>query len=185
MGRRGRDLADRFRSALDAAEAERRRQEEEQQRRLAEGRKERVALMKDLAEVGRAIEHLAVSEQDGGVTFRFNDRFLHFEPMGEGDRVRVTFDDAGDGEHRLYREPGLGNRWVWSMRRRGREDRLPLFDNGLEELLVLALKLPRPREVATSPQAQPTLDEAVPGPRGIEQKGDADDTLPGESKRSL
>jgi hypothetical protein len=185
MGRRGRELAERFRTALDTAEAERRRQEEEQQRRLAEGSQEREALLKDLADIGRSIGHIAVSEQDGGITFRYNERFLHFEPMGEGDRVRVTFDDMGDDEHRLYREPALGNRWVWSMRRRGREDRLPLFDNGLEELLVLGLKLPRPGEVAVTAQVQPTLEAAIPSPRKIEDQGDGGDELPGESKRSL
>lgn len=173
MGRRGSDLAARFRNALDSAEVERRRKEEERQRRLAAGREERDQLLDDLAEFGEAVGHIAVQKHDGGVTFRLNDRFLHFEPMGEGDRVRITYDDVGDDEHRLYREESLDHKWVWAMRRRGREDRLPLFDNGLEELMVMALKLPRPGESTPAALAGPTLDDAVPSSKAPEPS-DAD-----------
>lgn len=192
MGRRGSDLAARFRRALDAAETERLRREEERQQRLLEGRKEREQLFDDLASLGEAMGHLAVQRHEGGVTFRYNDRFLHFEPMGEGDRVRVSFDDIGEDEHRLYQEPGLGNRWVWSLRRRGREDRLPLFDTGLEELLVFALKLPHPDEIETHVVPGPTLDDVVPTPQveyqppeDEETPSKADDTPSDGPKRSL
>jgi hypothetical protein len=53
---------------------------------------------------------------------------------------------------------------VWSVRKKGREDRLPFWESGLEELLVFALKLPRPGEHAVARQ-QPSLDEAVPDPK--------------------
>src|SRR5690606_9202927 len=119
-------------------------------------------LFDDLAVFGETIGHVVVQRAEGGLTLRWNDRFLHFEPTGEGDRVRVTFDDIGEDDHRLYREPGLGNKWVWVVRRRGREDRLPLFDMGLEELLVLGLKLPRPDDVAASMASKLSLDDAVP-----------------------
>lgn len=161
MGERGRDLAARFRQALEAAEHERLEREKEQAQRLAEGRKEREDLLDDLAAFGQAIGHLAVQRHEGGVTFRHGDRYLHFEPMGEGERLRIEFEGIGDEEHRLYREPELGSKWVWLLRRKGREDRLPLFDAGLEELLVLALKLPKPgHAVAVAPQ--PTMDDLVP-----------------------
>ncbi len=184
MGRRGEELAARFRVALDTVEIARRREEAERLARLAEGRQARESLFDDLAAVGEGIGHVAVQRGESGVTLRWNDRFLHFEPMGEGDRVRIAFDEIGEDEHRLYREPGLGNRWVWVLRRRGREDRLPLFDQGLEELLVLGLKLPRPGDVAASVAPQPTLDDAVPAPSAITDQGE-DDRLPDEQKRKL
>jgi hypothetical protein len=192
MGRRGSDLAARFRRALDAAEVERKRREDQREERLAKGREERDRLFDDLASLGEAMGHVAVQRHEGGVTFRFSDRFLHFEPMGEGDRVRVTFDDVGEDEHRLYQESGLGNRWVWSLRRRGREDRLPLFDTGLEELLVLTLKLPHPNEIETHVVPGPTLDDAVPArqveyqpPEEEEDPPEPDGSLPDERKRNL
>jgi len=192
MGRRGSDLAARFRRALDSAETERMRREAEGQQRLAEGRQERERLFDDLTSLGEAMGHVAVQRHDGGVTFRFSDRFLHFEPMGEGDRVRVTFDGIGEDAHRLYQESGLGNRWVWSLRRRGREDRLPLFDAGLEELLVLTLKLPHPNEIETHVVPGPTLDDAVPArqveyqpPKEEADPPEPDDTLSDERKRTL
>ncbi|MBW1877114.1 MAG: hypothetical protein JRI25_00625 [Deltaproteobacteria bacterium] len=168
------------------------RREAEGQQRLAEGRQERERLFDDLTSLGEAMGHVAVQRHDGGVTFRFSDRFLHFEPMGEGDRVRVTFDGIGEDEHRLYQESGLGNRWVWSLRRRGREDRLPLFDAGLEELLVLTLKLPHPNEIETHVVPGPTLDDAVPArqveyqpPKEEADPPEPDDTLSDERKRTL
>jgi len=168
MARRGEDLAGRFKAALDVAANEAKRQEEERQRVLADARKERDALLDDLAEFGQAVGHIAVQKVETGVTFRFQDKFLHFEPIGEGDRVKVAWDGIGDDEHRLYRETALGSKWVWVVRRRGREDRLPFWEAGLEEMLVLALKLPRPGDLAV----QPTLDDAVPhgrdeGPRKL------------------
>ena len=164
MSDRGRDLAARFRAALDHAEHERRSKEEERLRKLEDGRRERDALLADLAAFGEALGHVAVQRHDGGVTFRWADRYLHFEPMGEGDRVRIEFEGVGEDEHRLYREPELGMKWVWLLRRKGREDRLPLFDSGLEELLVLALKLPKP-DFTAAPPPQPSLDDIVPGPK--------------------
>ena len=161
MARRGDDLAGRCKAALDSAASEARRQEEDRQRQLAEGRKERDALFEDLAAFGQAVGHIATQRAETGVTFRYQDRYIHFEPMGEGERLKVTFDGIGDDEHRLYRETALGSKWVWVVRRRGREDRLPFWEAGLEELLVLALKLPRPGETGP-PAAQPTLDDAVP-----------------------
>ena len=185
MGERGRNLAARFKRALDVEKTEHRRREEDRERRLAEARRERAGLLEDLAAIGEAIGHIAVQRDDGAVTFRHAERYLHFEPMGEGERVRVEFEGSKGEEHRLYREAELGNRWVWVLRRQGREDRLPLFDAGLEELLVLALGLPRPGEVAASARPTATLEDAIPSPRPASSGEAPDDDLPGEQKRSL
>ena len=77
---------------------------------------------------------------------------LTFAPVGEADRVGVTFTGQPAHEHHeLYRQPELDDRWIWSRRRVKREDRLPLFDEGLEELLVRGLGLPRPGDESPPP----------------------------------
>jgi hypothetical protein len=70
-----------------------------------------------------------------------------FTAVGDADRIGVRFTGQPAHErHELYRQPELNDLWVWSRRRARREDRLPLFDDGLEELLVRGLGLPRPGE---------------------------------------
>lgn len=161
MGRRGEDLAQRFRQALERRDALRRHEEEQRARHLEAQRQERTALFEDLAAFGQAIGHLAVEHGEQGVTFRLGDRFLAFEPQGEGEAVRVTFTDVGDEAHRLYRQPELGLRWVWARRHRAGEDRLPLFDQGLENLMIHALKVPAPSDVLAGDPGS-TLEDVVP-----------------------
>ncbi|MCB9687317.1 MAG: hypothetical protein H6738_14060 [Alphaproteobacteria bacterium] len=143
----GSRLAARFKKAVEREEATRRREEEERQRVLEEGRAARERLLGELAAMGRAIGVVTVALDDGGLTLGFGTRKLLFARDGDGERVRLAWDGMGDGEeHRLYRQAELGHRWVYSRRRRGREDRLPLLDQGIEELLVGVLGLPRPGE---------------------------------------
>lgn len=163
MNRPGSELAARFRQVVEAAERARRAEEEERQRRQQAAQSARRQLLDDLGHFGQSIGHLDVQAKshDEGLTLRFGDRFLHFVPVGESDKVKVEFAGTEEEEHRLYREADLGDRWIWRWRRKGRDERQALFDDGLEELVVRALGLPRPgaaEEVAPAT----TLEDAVP-----------------------
>lgn len=170
MARRGQELAGRFNRVLHALEQRAERERQEREQRLAEGREARRELLDDLGAFAEAVGHLQVQAKshDQGLTLRYRDRFLHFVPQGEGERLRVEFSGAEGEEHRLYREPELGNRWVWVSKRGNREDRLPLFDAGLEALVVRALSLPTPADMpAPEPAAPaPSLDDLLPGGSG-------------------
>ncbi len=148
----GSRLAARFRQAVEREEATRRREEELRQRALDEGRAARETLLKELAEIGRGIGVLSVAQDASGLALKYRDRRLQFLRDGEGDRVRLAWEGLADGEeHWLYRQSELGNRWVYARRKKPRDDRLPLFDQGLEELLVRVLGLPRPGEEDVPP----------------------------------
>jgi hypothetical protein len=165
MSRPGEELATRFRHAVDQAERTRVAEEAALQRRLEAARAARTALLADLRAFGEAVGHLDVQPhgEGEGLTLRFRERFLSFTAVGEGDRVRVTFAGAEEEEHRLLRDPELGERWVWRYRRGGREERAPLFDLGLEALCVHALGLPLPGAEPEPPEeAGVTLEDAVP-----------------------
>lgn len=147
MSERRSRLADRFRRAVEA-EHEAEAESAAAAKRAAEAQRvARAELLEDLAALANAIGFLDVKREGEGLTLRYRERHLHFAPIGEAD-VRVEFEGTGDDEHRLYRQAELGHRWVHLHRRRHREDRLPLFDQGIENLLVTALGLPRPDDDA-------------------------------------
>lgn len=124
----------------------------------------REALLDDLEAFARAVGHVAVQRDDDGLTVRFGLRGLRFEPMGEGDRLRVTLEGwPATADHRIYREQDLGDRWVLSYRKHGNEDRVPLFDKGLEELMVSGLGLPRPEPLPEAPMS-PRTAAVMAGP---------------------
>jgi hypothetical protein len=147
----GSRLAARFRQAVTDREAERRRAEDEAARAMEQARRARTELLADLRAFAREIGAVEAVPDGDGLTLRYGERFVHFEPEGDRDRVRVEVEGAGDEEHYLYRQPELGDRWVYARRRRLREDRMPLFDQGLEDLLVRGLGLPPPADVAPDP----------------------------------
>lgn len=155
MAERGSGLAARFRRALQSEEEARREAELAAQRQAEEARAAREALFDELKAFAEETGFLTAQRYPDGVTLRWHMRYLHFEVMGEGDGVRVEFEGAPEEVHALYREAQLGHRWVWVAKRGRREDRQPLFDKGLEELLVRALGLPRP----TDPDEEPGSGE--------------------------
>jgi hypothetical protein len=170
MARPGQALASRFNRMLERLEEERKREEEARAKRLLEAQTARADLFENLGAFAEAVGHLQVQAKPGeeGLTLRYLDQFIHFAPKGEADRVEVRFAGSDGQEHRLYREPELGNRWVWVASMGGREDRLPLFDQGLEELLVRGLALPRPAQgMDDVPADTGTLEDAIPSERTL------------------
>ena len=144
MSSRGMELGRRFKAALDDLELQRQQEEEERKRRLAEGRVARQKLLAELDVFAREVGHLGVKSRGDGLELRFGDRSVFFDSMGGSDRIKVRYDGQGEGEHRLYREPALQMRWVYAVRTPHGDNRVLLFDDGLEELMVTALGLPRP-----------------------------------------
>jgi hypothetical protein len=144
-------LAARFRKALESEASRKAREAEEARVSLEEARRARELLLAQLAETGAQIG-LKVERSDAGVTLRHGARYVHFGRDGDGDRVRVAHaassaappaDGAPPEEGTIVRQPELGNRWIL-VRRRPRETRQPLFDQGFEDLLVRVLGLPAP-----------------------------------------
>jgi hypothetical protein len=65
---------------------------------------------------------------------------------GDGERVKLAYEGLAPEEGTLFRQPELGQRWVLFRKRGARESRVPLFDQGIEDLLVRVLGLPKPTE---------------------------------------
>ena len=160
MGERRSRLASRFKRAVQGAEDARKHDAQAAKDREARAAEARDELMAELEALANDIGFLSVQRSRQGLTLRFRERYLHFAPEGAGD-VLVEFEGTGDDVHRLYREPELDERWVHARKQRFREVRVPLFDQGIEDLLVGALGLPRPD------------DDAEPDPDGEEGGGPA------------
>lgn len=135
-------LAMRLKLKLDAAE--RSQESSNNHAASAEARKRRAALLADLARFGRAVEHLDVREGPVGLLLRRGPRVLHFMPLGPADVVAVRGSDLVTGNHRLVWHPDHDG-WAWGVFNRDHLERyLPLFDEGLEELVHRVLHLPEP-----------------------------------------
>ncbi len=148
MEGRGSRLAARFRKAVEDREAARRQAEEAARAAAEDARAARVRVLNDLESIARDIGSIDVARvpPPPALELRLQGRTMRFTPAGDADRVDIAMEDAAGEEHWLYRQAELGQRWVYARKRRGKEDRVPLFDLGLEELLVRALGLPRPAE---------------------------------------
>lgn len=145
MARKGKALAARFKAAFEA----KRREEEERSRSQDDelARKARSELFADLLDFAQATGFLQAKPAEDGVELSFEGRQLRFLAQGQADGVEVQWQGRPPGsEASLYREPLLGHRWIWRYRRGGREHRVPLFDQGLEVLLIEALELPEPED---------------------------------------
>lgn len=140
--RPGRALAERLKSALD--EKNRDDIKTAAANTASEARRARARLLTDLAAFAREVGHLDVREGPRGLFLRHRGRALFFEPLGDEDVVRVRGSTLMTGVHRLIqqRESGV---WMYATFDRAHRERYrPLFDEGLAELLQVALHLPTP-----------------------------------------
>lgn len=140
---RGSGLAARFRQAVESEAEAAKRREREHAAREAAAVAAATALLGELAAFGRELGFAQVHSDASGVRLRHGGRELVFW-SGEAGQVWAGSAEKTDDRYRLYREAALDDRWVMAFRHRGQETRLPLFDQGLEELLVAVLGLPRP-----------------------------------------
>lgn len=143
-------LASRFRRAVSELDDARRRAAEEAERARQEAQAARAALFADLARFATDVGAIQAVAEPDGLSLRYGGRQVRFVAEGEHDRIRVERD--GDEPGTVFRQPELDYRWVYARRRRGREERVPLLDQGLEDLLVNGLGLPPPsNEAAAAP----------------------------------
>ena len=139
MDKPGAGLAERFRRALVSEEEARREAAAAKQRADEEARAAAMQLIGDLVAFGEALSVVGVARTADGADLSHAGRVLRFVRVDGSVEARF-----GEQKALLYREAQLGGRWVTVLPRRGREQRIPLFDQGLEELLVVGLGLPRP-----------------------------------------
>lgn len=138
-------LAARFRRALETEEQRRQRERQDEERLREEGRKAREALFDQLKALARDIG-LGFEASASGVTLKHGAAYLHLQRDGDGERVKLAYEGLAPEEGTLFRQPELGQRWVLFRKRGARESRVPLFDQGIEDLLVRVLGLPKPTE---------------------------------------
>jgi hypothetical protein len=151
------ELADRFKTVLDEAEAARAAEAERRQARLASAAPARDELFARLVAFAESIGHIAVARDDETVVMRYQQRGLRFEAEATGDGVRIVLEGwPATAEHRIYREADLADRWVLAWRKYSRDEKMPLFDKGLEELMVEGLGLPRPDALPEQPMSPRT-----------------------------
>jgi len=165
MSERWSRFATRFRRAIQTE-----RQAAEAAQAAAEATAEaaaaaRDALLAQLAQLAHDIGALDVQSGPDGLTLRFGERSLRFAPEGDGELL-VSFEGIGEHIHRLFRQPELQDRWIYARGSGQEEVRLPLLDQGLEELLVRGLGLPRPGEEPIDEPAGAT-DPADPASRRL------------------
>jgi hypothetical protein len=146
MKKKGTGLAGRFRQALKQREVIRLTDAQEKQRRLDEDIRARVELFDTLVAFAREVGFVTAGRDKKGVTLRLGERVVRFLPIEDSGDVKVEVDAAPKDERRLYREPELKDRWVMLRRLGRRDDRIPFFDRGLEELMVRGLDMPRPTD---------------------------------------
>ena len=165
MGRKGRDLAARFKSAMEDDASQRKGEQHARDARLEEGRRARDELFKDIEAFATAVGFVTAKRVTGGLRLSAGTKTLMLEEMGDGERVKLVFENSEKAQHRLFRMVDL-DRWVWSFLRYGREERMLFWDDGLEELCVIALGLARPgenqAELAASPREPVDEDPESP-----------------------
>ena len=145
MTRKGEGLAARFKAAIEAKQRSNEAQGRAHDDALA--RQARAELFQDLLRFAEATGFVKSRAAEGEVELAFEDRKITFRAQGEADRVELDWEGRSpQAEHLLYREPLLQDRWIWRYRWRGKEHRVPFFDQGLEVLLIEALGLPDPQD---------------------------------------
>lgn len=161
VDRAGAALAARLKARMDAQEHHRKANDARAEARRAAMGRARAALLQDLARFGLALGHVAVQIRSDGVVFRHQSRVLRFEPMGEGDVVRVRGTGLMTGLHRLV----LADSGAWALATHDRDHReryRPLFDQGLEELLTWVLHIPEAPKAEPAPPRNWIMSPARP-----------------------
>jgi hypothetical protein len=161
------DLASRMRAAIDEQDANRsaaRQAEAVESVDVAAARSDMFARMREFAD---SVGHIEAQSDDDTLLLSYGDRGVRFSADGNGVIVSLI-GWPGAEISRAWPESAMAGRWVLAFRRHGREEQMPLFERGLEELLVHGLGLPRPE--AVDRPISPRTAAALVG------SGSADDT---------
>lgn len=145
MGGELNKLAGRFKKALEKEEEAHRKAVEARNAWLVAAAYERKEFLVELAEFGKRIGVLDVRRKAGTLLFGFGSRSLEFREAVEGNRIALEHAAAQGHEAVILTEEG-----EWLLERAGRHE--PFIPGGLEDLLVVALGLPRPGGGAAAPK---------------------------------
>ncbi|MFT7520477.1 MAG: hypothetical protein ACI9MC_002626 [Kiritimatiellia bacterium] len=132
--RRGSGLAQRLRANIDRKESDARSREDNRLRALQDARRERQELMVDLGSFAEDVGFF-VEREDDSLMFRRSDVWIQFDASSDDGKVAVVLGERRPVRYALVFEPGL-KKWVLNIRRKnGADERLILFDAGLEHLV--------------------------------------------------
>ena len=135
---RGQTLAARLRAGIDSRNQELVREKAEAAARVLQLNEERKRLFDDLCAFGEAVGHLSVKRGKGTVDFVYGRKKVRFKAIEEADRMRVSGGDLPDHTEIVMQEEL--NLWiVKSPVGLNRVEQDPLFDKGLERIMVLGL----------------------------------------------
>lgn len=185
------DLADRFRKALEDQEVEIQSTPSAPKVDVDEAR---AALFERLQAFARQVDPIEAHLSDASLVLTSAGRGVRFRASDEG--VIVTYEGWPVAEtHVAWPERALDGRWVLEFHRLGRVEQLPLFERGLEELIVHGLGLPRPapseRPISARTAAALTgrlPDSSAPTqrpPASTAKAPDAPEEAPKRGKRDL
>ena len=135
---RGKSLAAKLRAGIDSQLEERAREKVEAEERIRRLGGERDRLFDDLFAFGEAIGHLTVKRGKASLDFTYGRKKLRFKAEGPADRIHVSGGDIPDHTEIMMQEEL--NLWiVKSPVGLKRVEQDPLFDKGLERIMILGL----------------------------------------------
>jgi len=138
-------LASRFKAALESAE--------EDALRAAEALKQaHEDLIDELKALAAELEIITVKKTKKRLTLTLGERSVVLA-LSDGERIDLSFQDSPPDTHLHF----SGREWVLHLG----EGQHPLFDEGLEELLVLGLGLPRPTDEEVDDEEELEEEEPV------------------------
>ena len=139
MGKdRGQSLAARLRAGIDSRIEERAREKAEEAERVRLLGAERTRLFDDLCAFGEAVGHLSVKRGANTLDFVYGRKKVRFKMIDDADRIRVSGGDIPDHTEIAMQE----ELQLWIVKspvglKRVEQD--PLFDKGLERIMILGL----------------------------------------------
>ncbi len=144
--RPGRGLAARFRQAHTAKQAQQEAEAHQRARRDEAAQVAAASLLVELTQICRDLGFVRVRASKEGLLLAHKGRELAVRVGDLPGQLEVAGSGGEQGAFlgRLYQEVAIGAKWVLAFDHRRQEVRLPLFDAGLEELLVQGLGLERP-----------------------------------------
>ena len=166
--------------AAAAAEAERKRLEAEEKERQRAAQKARAELLAELAAFAADLGLDVKKDKKTSVTIKNGDCKLTLRAEGEEDTLCIEYEGSDESDH-IARD--VAGDWLLTRRVDGDYQHLQLITEGLQELLVDGLGLPRPggaQAKAPEPIHKPTkIQIGLGGPRPAVK----DDKGPASSKK--
>jgi hypothetical protein len=127
--------------AAAAAEAEQKRLEAEEKDQALAAQKARAELLDELAKFVKDLGIEAKKTKKTGLTIKRGDRKLVLTPVGDEDKLIVKYEGSDESDH-IARD--VAGDWLLTRRVDGDYQHLELITDGLQELLVDGVGLPRP-----------------------------------------